>query len=264
MLDSPYGLAGGPGPGSRARLGGAGSGGSQSKLGQIRACRPSGSPASVDSIGPVPDFLMFLGIAAVLFAAANLVQTLRLSRAQERPPTQIERPVAPAPRPDAAGAVLFRLAGATTDEWTGLRAQVWEARDRWFAEPAYRRKLLSRLVPGGGQAPVPKGRYGQAIERWLLFLAGLAEGARDADAREAIAGVYAPWRGFCIDLCRAVEEVREGLSEREARQLPAPAWFEPLRRLDAAAFPDTAHDFTAHVHDRQLMERESNDGSNGD
>ena len=129
-------------------------------------------------------------------------------------------------------------------------------------ETRFRRKLLRRLAPGGGQAPVPDGRFALSTERWLQFLAGLAEGARDADAREAIAGAYAPWRGFCIDLCRAVEEEREALSEREARQLPAPSWFEPLRRLDAAAFPDTAHDFAAHVHDRQLLERDE-DGDEG-
>ncbi|WP_145067225.1 hypothetical protein [Engelhardtia mirabilis] len=204
----------------------------------------------------MPDLFLLILIVTALLAATDLVTTLRLGRVLDRQPVQVERPLAPPPRPDAAGAVLFRLAGATTGEWIDLRAQAWEARARWFGDQAFRRKLIRRLIPGGGQAPVPKGRYGQSIERWLLFLAGLAEGARDADAREAIAGVYAPWRGFCIDLCRAVEEVREGLSDREARQLPAPAWFEPLRRLDAAAFPDTAHDFAAHLHDRGLLQRD--------
>lgn len=203
----------------------------------------------------MPDVYLLFAVVAALCAAANLVLLVRLRPALERPAPPPERIAPPPPRGDAIGAVLFRLAGVGTPEWTAVRDEVWEARRRWFAEPRFRRKLLARLAPSGGQAPVPQGRYAQATERWLLFLAALAEGARDADARVAIAGAYAPWRGFCLDLCRAVEEQRKALGEREARQVTAPAWFEPLRRLDAAAFPDTAHDFASHVRDRELLER---------
>lgn len=201
----------------------------------------------------MPDLLTLFAIVAALSSVITLVQSLRLKDLVDRRPPTPERPPAPTVRPDAAGAILFRLSAVGTPEWVAVRTEVWEARQRWFASPKFRRKFLGRLAPGGGEAAVPQGRFAQASERWLLFLASLAEGARDADAREAIAGTYAPWRGFCIDLCRAVEERREGLTEREARQLPPPPWFEPLRRLDAAAFPDTTHDFTAHLQDRQLL-----------
>lgn len=200
-------------------------------------------------------------IALALIAA---VATLALLLGQRRPGEAVRAPRVAPPPPEVApalvpegppdGELAARLASADGEAWVERRRAVWKLRRRWFAEPAYRHAMIERLCPGGGAAPAPPPGKAGELWRWLTFLADSTPAADRPELRPRLAALYAPWRGFAIDLTRQVERRRAALPEVERRQLPAPLWLEPLQKLDGRLFPDTPYDFLEQPLDRALVE----------
>ncbi|MEO0651316.1 MAG: hypothetical protein AAFZ65_11625, partial [Planctomycetota bacterium] len=132
--------------------------------------------------------------------------------------TNSRRDSAPRPEPTpsvqgfrAAAADLDLLRAVERDPWIERRRSAWKVRRRWFAEPSFRARALARLCPHGGAAATPPGGKLLDLHLWLDHLARLVDLAEDPELRPAVAAIYGPWRGFAIDLTRAVEAERRAL-----------------------------------------------------
>jgi hypothetical protein len=188
----------------------------------------------------------------------TLAAVLLLGQRRSAPSPFAPEP-APLPLPPRDVAALTagrdRLASAAAEPWLTVRATAWRARRRWFTDPAARGKLLSALAPGGCAPALVQGEKARAVEQWVLYLTGLADAAGEPELRPAVAALVGPWRGFLLDLRRAVRAERSRLGPQERAQVVEPAWVEELARLDSRAFPDTPYDFLSQPLDRALLER---------
>ncbi|MHC4261427.1 MAG: hypothetical protein ACYSWX_02825 [Planctomycetota bacterium] len=212
---------------------------------------------------PVTAFFLLALVAAISILALRSVEPSEVSTTTPNRPEAAPHPALspppiggrwPEPTPEQTRSDRARLSAADEEPWLEIRATAWRCRRRWFAEPDYRVRLLRRLAPhGSAPATAPTGKP-LCVHRWLRFLADMLDTVDDPELRSRALALYAPWRGFVLDVVRFVGLERSRLTETERAQLPPPEWLEALERLDQRLFVDRTYDFLANPLDRSLLE----------